>query len=265
MRLLATDLDGTLFHSDLTVSTRARAAIAAADAAGIIVVAATGRSYHGAVELLRDVPEIRTVIGSNGAIIRDLVRSDTIYFRTLHPEAVATVNAVAAELVPEAGLAWELVEDGFRADARYLEIRADMVGRWPNALVDVPVASDDVLKVLIRDPDMTEAELLARLQPHLPDTVEATYSGIETVEVTAAGVHKASALQWLCAQWGIAAADVTAMGDNRNDIEMLRWAGYGVAMGTATPDVVAAADAQTAGHDHDGAALVIEAVVAAGA
>ena len=86
--------------------------------------------------------------------------------------------------------------------------------------------------------------------------------GIDTVEITGDGVHKAAALAVVCARLGIDRSEVVALGDNRNDTEMLRWAGRGVAMGNAAPAVVAEADEQGAHHMDDGVALVIEDVLA---
>ena len=103
--------------------------------------------------------------------------------------------------------------------------------------------------------------MLQVLEPHVPDGVELTSSGYGLVEVTGDGVHKAHALAVLCRRLGIDAGEVVALGDNRNDSEMLRWAGRGVAMGNAVPAAVVAADEQTAHHMDDGVAIVIEDVL----
>jgi hydroxymethylpyrimidine pyrophosphatase-like HAD family hydrolase len=119
-----------------------------------------------------------------------------------------------------------------------------------------------VLKLLVRHPVFEEVTTLQVLQPVVPDGIELTSSGYGLVEVTGEGVHKAHALGVLCDRLGIEAAEVVALGDNRNDVEMLRWAGRGVAMGNALPAAVAAADARTAHHMDDGVAIVIEEVLA---
>ena len=72
------------------------------------------------------------------------------------------------------------------------------------------------------------------------------------------GVTKAHGLAEVASRFGVAAADVVAFGDMPNDLEMLRWAGHGVAMGNAHPELQAAADEVTAHHDEDGVALVLE-------
>jgi len=85
-----------------------------------------------------------------------------------------------------------------------------------------------------------------------------THSGSHFVEVMAPGVSKASMLQDYCATLGIAAAEVIAFGDMPNDLPMLHWAGCGVAVANAHPEVLAAADLVTRSNDADGVALALE-------
>ena len=90
------------------------------------------------------------------------------------------------------------------------------------------------------------------------DGFHATTSGAPFLEVGPVGVTKAAALARLCDRWCIDPADVVAFGDNLNDVEMLRFAGLGVAMGNAEPEAVAAADRVTLTNNEDGVAAVIE-------
>jgi hydroxymethylpyrimidine pyrophosphatase-like HAD family hydrolase len=78
------------------------------------------------------------------------------------------------------------------------------------------------------------------------------------VEVTPAGVNKATALAELAGSVGVVARDVVAFGDYPNDVPMLAWAGHGVAVANAHPDVIEIADEVTASNDEDGVALVLE-------
>ena len=78
------------------------------------------------------------------------------------------------------------------------------------------------------------------------------------MEALPAGLNKAVGLQWLAQHLGVAAAEVLAVGDNDNDVEMLRWAGVGVAMGNSSAAALAAADWVTAAVEQDGAALALE-------
>ncbi len=88
-----------------------------------------------------------------------------------------------------------------------------------------------------------------------------THSGVGLVEISAAGVDKASALAWLCASDGIAPGEVIAFGDMPNDLPMLRWAGRGVAVANAHPDVLAGADEIARSNEEDGVAHIIAALL----
>ena len=90
------------------------------------------------------------------------------------------------------------------------------------------------------------------------DDAVVTRSGTELLEISAAGVTKASALAGFCASAGVAATEVVAIGDMVNDLSMLRWAGHAVAVASAHPDVLAATDEVIAGNDRDGVAEYLE-------
>lgn len=262
VRLVATDLDGTLLQPDETISDRARRAIAAAHEAGVLVVAATGRGWRSAVPLLEVVPQIATAICSNGALIHDVALGEATDVFAFPAELGQRLLDSVLSAVPDAGLAWELVAGGFGYDGAYAGIRPEVRERYPDLQGEVPVVDDAMLKLLVRHPRLDEASLLRVLEPVVPDDVHATSSGFGIVEITGAGVHKAHALDVLCGRLGVVASEVVALGDNRNDVEMLRWAGRGVAMGNAVPAAVEAADEQTADHGDDGVAIVIEEVIA---
>jgi hydroxymethylpyrimidine pyrophosphatase-like HAD family hydrolase len=89
-----------------------------------------------------------------------------------------------------------------------------------------------------------------------------TRSGLELLEISAAGVTKASALRQLCDDLGIGAAEVVALGDMVNDLPMLRWAGRAVAVANAHPDVLAAADEVIGGNADEGVAAYVERLLA---
>ena len=106
-------------------------------------------------------------------------------------------------------------------------------------------------------------DLLAMLDASGLTGFHATTSGAPFLEVQGAGVTKASGVARLCAILGFEAADVMAAGDARNDVELIEWAGFGVAMGNAVPEAIAAADWTTTHNEDDGLALAIEQVLAA--
>ena len=133
--------------------------------------------------------------------------------------------------------------------------------RDPATMGGVPleqVLAAPSLKLVIRHPELAPVALFDTLRSLGLTGFEATLSGAPFVEVMAEGVTKATGLARLCAHLGIDRADVVAFGDALNDVEMLRWAGHGVAMGHAAPEVVDAADETGSTNDQDGVAQVIE-------
>jgi len=257
IRLVATDLDGTLLGPDGRASPRTVAALRAAHAAGIRVVAATGRSHRSAGPTLAPIGVVDRAICSNGAMV---VRLDPfeVEAHTPIPAAVAaSVIATVRAAIAGAGVGWEHL-GGFGWDPTWLAQRPPTLGEAATGDVDDPPDGTDLTKVLVTHPELTHDDLLEALGGVLPSTVVPSTSGAAFIEVTVAGADKGTALAALCARWGIRADEVVAVGDHRNDLGMLAWAGRGVAMGNAHPEVLALADEVTDGHDADGLAAVVE-------
>jgi HAD superfamily hydrolase (TIGR01484 family) len=266
-RVVALDIDGTLFSAphgsgvvEETISPSVLEALDRVVAAGTHVVLATGRSTFGVtgvLDLLR-LPRERggtaLVVASNGSV--------TFAYRpgaTPPVELLTTVTFDAGEVVrrllrhaPHVHVAVEEIGVGYRVNKPFPE--GEITGLFTFQSVEELVA-DPVTRVVIRDPDGT-AQDFARL-------VEAvglhgtTYAIGWTawLDLAPEGVTKASGLASVCQRLGVAASDVLAIGDGRNDVEMLQWAGRGVAMGQAVPEVQAAADAVTASVQDDGVAV----------
>jgi hydroxymethylpyrimidine pyrophosphatase-like HAD family hydrolase len=139
----------------------------------------------------------------------------------------------------------------------------DFEHAWPNSdHVEVPTAELTALpamKVLARRPGLSSDSMAAAVRDELGDLVDVTFSASSgLVECSVPGVTKAYGLAQAAAHLGVEAAEVVAFGDMPNDLEMLRWAGHGVAMGNAHPELREAADEVTARYDEDGVALVLE-------
>ena len=262
--LIATDLDGTLLGPEGVLSERTLAALDLASAAGVTVVAATGRGWQSATEVLRAATVIRHAVCSNGALQFDrrageIVRYDAIA-RTAVPRAAAAIRGA----VHDVGLGWELSDGRFGWDERFRDHHPTLEPREGHDFVpELPFHDPpaEVLKLLVSARGLGEEELYECLRPHMPDDVETTASGISFVEVTGNGVHKAKGLQVLCDELGVAASDVVAFGDNRNDIAMLQWAGTSYAMANANPVVFDVAGAEAPHHAEDGVAQVIESLL----
>jgi len=260
-RLVALDIDGTLLRwidgagtTHEEISPAVFAAVHRVVAAGAHVVLSSGRSPHGMTGIadLLDLPgedaDRLWVVASNGAVI---FRHPPL--EVVHEETFDARPAVAAVLEhhPNALVAVEERGVGYRVNRHFPtgELSGDMIITEVEQLVAGPVS-----RVIIRDPEATAddfLELAARLGLHGTDYVVGWTAWLDLSPV---GVSKASGLRHVADALGVGAEDVLAIGDGRNDLEMLRWAGRGVAMGQSVPEVHEAADATTLTVDEDGAA-----------
>jgi hypothetical protein len=257
--VVATDLDGTIVRSDGTVSARTKAALVAATDAGALLVIATGRPPRWLPEIAEAVGHDGLAICANGALVFDLATDQVI---ESSPLAVADVRRLMAELraaIPGITFALERVDGQFAHEPDYVP-RWDpepgtIVGDFDDALFSKPIS-----KLLGRCEGMDVDDLLAVARSVVDgSTANLTHSSIDgLLEISAPGVTKASTLAGLLAARGLGAADVIAFGDMPNDLEMLAWAGHGVAVANAHPDVLAIVDEVTATNDDDGVAKVLE-------
>lgn len=260
-RLVALDIDGTLLrwidgtgtsHEEITPAVHD--AVRRAREAGTHVVLASGRSpdgMTGVADLLGLATEESPVwvVASNGAVVFRYPPMQVVHEETF--DARAAVAAVLAEH-PGALVAVEERGVGYRVNRHFPmgELSGEMILSDVDDMVAEPVS-----RVIIRDPDATVDDFVAlagRLGLHGTDYVVGWTAWLDLAPV---GVSKASGLAAVCDDLGVDAADVLAIGDGRNDLEMLAWAGRGVAMGQAIEEVRSAADAVTATVDEDGAAV----------
>ena len=259
IRLIASDLDGTLLHSDGTVSPRTRIAIRAALDAGLAFAFVTARPPRYIAHLAEAAGVSGLAVCSNGAILYDIGRRSVIHHERLAPAIARELVDAVREALPEIAFAVEhgdslAYEPHFPPFAEDLPARIDHV----HAFCD-----EDLVKLLILHPEH-EAETLADLVRDAVGTrAQVNHSGgPRIVEIAAAGVSKATGLARLCDELGIDREEVVAFGDMPNDLPMLALAGRAVAVANAHPEVLAAADEVTASNDDDGVAIRIEALLA---
>jgi len=261
VRLIASDLDGTLFGPNHLLSPRTITAVQHAVAAGIHVVAATGRSTTSAVPRLRPAEVITTAVCSNGSLIHDMLSGATTRF-PIDPAHVDRFFAALTDIDDRYAFCWE-TDHGNGWDASFDDIASmhedlgDECG-----LPTRPTAAHHTTKLMVRPPEITQEALREHLVPLLVDPLTVSTSGVQFVEVTGEGITKASALAHLCSDWGIDRAQVIAFGDNHNDAAMLAWAGHGVAMGNASSQAIAAADEVIGTNADDAVAVFIESLLA---
>jgi Cof subfamily protein (haloacid dehalogenase superfamily) len=253
-RVVASDLDGTLVREDGSISDRTRRALHAAEEAGALVVFVTGRPPRWMKPVVEATGASGLAICANGALVYDLGRGEIVREHALKAESAARLVAALREALPGVQFA---VEAGltFGHEPSY-------VPSWPItdrtvATVEELIASP-VSKLLVKHPDLPPREIHQQVVELAGEQAVVTYSGDVLLEVSGAGVSKASTLAALCAENGFEAADVLAFGDMPNDVPMLTWAGHGVAVANAHEDAIGVADEVTASNDEDGVARVLE-------
>ncbi|HEY0904081.1 MAG TPA: HAD-IIB family hydrolase [Marmoricola sp.] len=256
VRLVATDLDGTLVHSDGSVTARTRAALVAAEAAGIDVVFVTGRPLRWAEDVFEHVGGHGHAIISNGALVWDVGAAAVHRLRALEPATGTEVARRIRAAVPGSHFAVETLA-GIALEPDFLERHAVPDGALRGPLDQLFTAP--AVKLLVRHEALDPQEFWARAEAAVGDLAVVTWSSSTALlEISAAGVTKASTLALLCDERGIRAEEVLALGDMPNDLPMLTWAGTSYAMANAHPTVLAAADHVAPPNDEDGVAQVIE-------
>lgn len=266
VRLIATDLDGTLLRNDKTVSPRNAAAIQLAHRAGILVVAATGR-YLASLPLLLTPVGVDYAVTSNGAQCYRVSTRELLFGETMSHAAAAGIIAHLTEHFPESRSEVAII-DGLThyAQPGYADLLSDAERRnFPidyRELTELEAIDQPLIKVTARHPTLRPEVLLDSLLASGLTGFHPTTSGGPILEISGPGITKAHGLGRLAGLLGFTSQQVLAIGDARNDIEMLEWAGTGVAMGNAVPETVAVADHTTATNEEDGLALVIESLLA---
>ncbi|GAA3706061.1 HAD family hydrolase [Zhihengliuella alba] len=266
IRLIASDVDGTILHPDGTVSTRTVEAFRAARAAGIEIVFVTGRPFRWLEPVQRAFGHLGTVICSNGALVYDQEDQRVLHSWTLDAATVAEVRRRILALEPEALFAAETtaglyLEPGFvtEAEAQRLD------GARPAPLPQDRLEREGTVKFLAKLYGGTSEDFRKAVHPEVSELVAVTHSapGVALLEMSRPDVNKAVALERYAADLGIDRHQVAAFGDMPNDIEMLAWAGLGCALGSGHRLAKAAAAEITAGLEDDGVAQRIERLLAA--
>lgn len=265
-RLLVTDLDGTLFGHDLVVSPRTRAALGRWTARGGLVAIATGRMFRATRPIAEDLGVTTPLICYQGAWIRHPLTLADLWHRTLEPApARAAIAALeAAGFGVQLFLDDELYVTGIgpaqRAYMALSRIAPREVAHW-----DEVFAAGAPTKIVAI---ASEAEVRRQVQAMREAFGESLYvvqSQPTFLEVAHREVNKGVALAKLVAGLGIPLSEVVAVGDGQNDVDMIRLAGLGVAMGNGHPELRAAAGRVTGPLAEDGVAALIDDLLAEGA
>lgn len=258
IRLVALDVDDTLLTDDLTISPRVRQAIHEAMARGVTVILATGRMFPAARPYAKELGLTGPLITYNGALIRT-EDGDTWWHRPVpRPLALEVLDRAEAE-------GWDVQ---CYCDDRLFVPRIDEGVRYYLDIANVPAQTCSDMRALLQERETTkllaigEPEETARRAEALTEAfagrLTITISKPRFVEMLDASVSKAAALAEVARRLSVPRDQVLAIGDSFNDLEMIRWAGVGVAMGNAHPEVRARADFVVATNMEEGVAEALE-------
>jgi Cof subfamily protein (haloacid dehalogenase superfamily) len=274
IRLVATDLDGTIVGPDGSVSDRTVEALRAVAAAGAHVVIVTGRPTRWMADVASRLGGRGTALCANGAVVYDLGSQRVLQVTELERPAAAAVVAHARQALGAPTFALELTSGLVRdpgylprwdSDQRRVHPIDDLVGEAVSGPGGAD-AADRVIKLLVRDETSDADSMLAAMAPLLDGLAVPTHSNVHDclVEVSALGVDKGAALARLAMGWGIRAREVVAFGDMPNDVPMLEWAGEGYAVEGGHPAALAGAPRRAGAVTEDGVAQVLEALLSQG-
>ncbi|MEO6457316.1 MAG: Cof-type HAD-IIB family hydrolase [Chloroflexia bacterium] len=263
IKLLALDLDGTIFGDDLVISERTRRAILHAQQQGVLVTIATGRMFVSAKQIATDLSIDAPLICYQGAMVRHSGTGETLYHKTvprplaheiiaksqqfgLHLNLYLDDAIYAAQITPEA-LFYSRINMGLHIN------EVGNLGTW----LDRQDEAKPTKLVIITDANRTD-EVLELFTSLYGDKLQVTKSHPRFTEFTSIECSKGRALAFLSHYVGINRDDVMAIGDGHNDLDMIAWAGHGVAMASAPQAVQDAARSLCAALIDDGTAQTIE-------
>ena len=269
IRMVASDLDGTLLRSDNTVSERTRAALRDATDAGLVVAFVTGRPPRWLDEVAEATGHAGVAVGANGAVLYDLATEQIVSAHVLDSDQLRTLTGELRAAFPAVAFAVEY-GDAFGAEAAYVHDWAinPPVTRTGKVLAAPLVAELDVItsrpgvKLLAKDRAADVDEFLDSADRLLAGRATVTHSSRHgLIEIAAPGVTKATGLAEVAGRHGIGPHEVVAVGDMPNDVPMLQWAGRSYAVSNAHPSAQAAADQVLGSNDEDAVAQLIESLL----
>ena len=258
IKLIAIDLDDTLLDNRQQLSPRTLTVLKQAMRKGVAVTIATGRMFQSALPFATELGIELPLITYNGALIRQGDTGETLFHRPIEPELAQELadlfrqsNWYLQKYVDDRLYVAELDENA-RFYADYANVEAIPLGDAFFHMNEAPT------KMLSMGEPAELAAISAELDTRYGGRLYLASSKKRYLEMVDARVNKGQALDFLAGRLGISQSEVMAIGDSMNDLDMIQYAGIGVAMGNANPTVRSAADYVTLGNAEDGVAVAVE-------
>jgi Cof subfamily protein (haloacid dehalogenase superfamily) len=262
-RLIAIDLDDTFLNADSAISSRNKQAVREAVKRGVMVTVATGRMYRTSIPYVREL-ELNMdwpMINYQGALIKTTESKEVLYQQPIE-------NDLAASLAGYAEAKGYHV-NAFIDDCLYIEEENEF-SRYYQSIADIELEAvgklapflkqqgEDPFKLTIINWDGRIKQIEKSIKAEYGEKIVVLQSLAYFLEITDKRATKGQALHWLSQYYGIEREEIIAFGDSYNDLDMIEYAGLGVAVANARPEVRRAADLITAANTEDGVAQVIE-------
>jgi len=259
-RLVALDLDGTVMAKGRPIAPRVLAAVAEACRRGARVALATGRMYRSTAPFAAALGTNAPIICYQGAWVRDPASGATLYQRGIPVDLAHETVRLARDL--------GLIVNVYLDDEIHIEAITPTWQRYYDQATGAspPRVVGDMLGFLTREPThlamVTDADrtraLVEQVRAHFGGRLYVTTGHPLFCELSHPEVSKGRAVRFLAERLGVPREQVLAVGDNLNDLDMVEWAGLGVAMANSPPELLAAADAVVPTVHEDGVAEAIE-------
>lgn len=259
IELVALDVDGTLLKSDGLVSEYTRFVLSRVSSR-IPVVLVTARPPRRIKEVSDQTGLGGPAICCNGALLYDPLDDKILDHSPIGSSSARELVTSIRQAIEEVCFAAELGMS-FGAEDAYV-VLADAEGAaYDGRIADAhALCASPVTKLIVRHPTFALAELQVLVEQVTGSSFAVACSGGQFIEITSAGIDKAAALASHAARLGVDRESVVAFGDLPIDLPMLKWAGLGIAVANADPEVLAAIEKHTASNDEDGVALALEAL-----
>lgn len=264
-KLIVSDIDGTLIRSDFTISDYTKSVIQEAREAGVEFLLVTGRLFGAVKRYTRELKLDSPVISCNGGVQKDSVTGELQVGSPISKEALTQIFRILMDdeiyfhfYGEENFFSQKFAYDGAGLYRLNQSLREE--DRFPMFEVKDPFAvleQEAIYKVLFRCVEPEDRLYYKELFQQLP-SISLTSSWSDNYEICAAGVNKGRAIQAYAESRGISREEIISFGDNINDIEMIQFAGMGVAVANAEQELLDVADVITESNEQDGVARAIE-------
>lgn len=261
-KLITIDLDGTLLKNDCTISPKTKDAIIhCMDTSDTLFVPCTGRSYQNSLFVLKDFPVFPYYINANGTTLVEGKSQKLLYADTIPLETGRQIYSIAKEYhtfieIYHGLTAYDSAEGrrnllhsscdkGYISQLLHTNVHLDSMDNFV-LTENNPISKFHIVCTI----EQEKPELKSRLAK-LPDVFPISTTEFN-IEICSTGWSKREGLKKLCQSLSLSPSDVAALGDSENDLEMIQWAGIGIAMGNASPQVKTAANYITKSNEEDG-------------